>query len=580
MDNNMELQQILPPTGPLNDLLQRNFNIRQASFIFTEDALKDISNLLSIETKDIVLVGRDGKITLDTKHTYDAIEDSPVRVVVLPEVQLDEGLSQETLKSYGVNQLNLLDIKCSQQKSITFNYTTETTFLDLKDHIEKEFKIPKEMQLIYRKSIVIGECGNIGYYHMCYKVHNTTNIIDNLLVDTDGIELHYDYLFAVRLPAESKNEFRQLARDKISRACIENEFTILKTITVHFINGKKLCVINISNNIIKTMVDVEDYITKNLYKGKFFLYLENTKECLIEDKMYENIEKYFIDKSTKFVCYNLNLMFVPDFTNSDKDVAFLELHKANLTQEIHLMFITKEEIITVNQLLTVNGLRNKIKEQFNYALYQQRLFYNKRELSYYEFLTELSMEQKGDLAIKVVVSKARTVDIEVTCCFQYQKDKYMFTLNDVEDNLLVKDVRKMIQDRIQHQGPIVIKQVHPEENHIEDKQMICDIHAVYGGETSNRLARLTIYKVFTITFHEKYKRFHTNTEPEDEVYVVYHTSETVQMMLNSFERRELKQYKLDSTMNKLSVTGKKIEKKTLLVSLDSGSTIHVKDKQL
>ena len=100
------------------------------------------------------------------------------------------------------------------------------------------------------------------------------------------------------------------------------------------------------------------------------------------------------------------------------------------------------------------------------------------------------------------------------------------------------------------------------------------------GETSNRLARLTIYKVFTITFHEKYKRFHTNTEPEDEVYVVYHTSETVQMMLNSFERRELKQYKLDSTMNKLSVTGKKIEKKTLLVSLDSGSTIHVKDKQL
>ena len=96
------------------------------------------------------------------------------------------------------------------------------------------------------------------------------------------------------------------------------------------------------------------------------------------------------------------MIFIPAFDSYVSDDSFLLLHKANLKQKIRLMFITKEEMITTNQRLNVSDLKDKIKEEFGYAPYQQNLFHNKRELEEGELLTELSMEQKGDLIIKVI----------------------------------------------------------------------------------------------------------------------------------------------------------------------------------
>ena len=45
------------------------------------------------------------------------------------------------------------------------------------------------------------------------------------------------------------------------------------------------------------------------------------------------------------------------------------------------------------------------------------------------------------------------------------------------------------------------------------------------------LFRVKVHKLFTISFHEKYSRKKTNTDPKDENYIVDVASETVQMML-------------------------------------------------
>ena len=106
--------------------------------------------------------------------------------------------------------------------------------------------------------------------------------------------------------------------------------------------------------------------------------------------------------------------------------------------------------------------------------------------------------------------------------------------------------------------------------------MICDVALMYRDNLKPLLS-VKVHKLFTISFHEKYRRIKTNTESKDENYIVDVTSETVQMMLEKFERRESKRYKLHPTMN--SSTRGKIRKSTLLVSLDSGTIIHVMDKK-
>ena len=227
------------------------------------------------------------------------------------------------------------------------------------------------------------------------------------------------------------------------------------------------------------------------------------------------------------------MIFVPDFNRHFKDNAFADLHKGNLTQQICLVFITKEETISTNQHINVNDLKVKIKEQFGYTLDQQTLFYNKRQLEGKEFLTELSMEQEGDLVIKLIVSKPKIVEVHVLCSFQFQHGQPLqFTITDVEENLLVKDLQKMIQNRIKYQEPVVIKEA-DQERHLEENTMICDIPKIYFTGTPNPAVRITVYKFFTISFHEKYRRIGTNTKSVDEIYIVRNTKKTVQMM-NSF----------------------------------------------
>ena len=111
-----------------------------------------------------------------------------------------------------------------------------------------------------------------------------------------------------------------------------------------------------------------------------------------------------------------------------------------------------------------------------------------------------------------------------------------------------------------------------------DEQMICDV-AETDAE-SNGVLRVTAYKFLNIKFHEKNSESDTNTESKNEVYVVKKDSETVKMMLDIFNARESKRYKLHPTMNhSSSETQKKITRNTLLVSLESGSTIHIKDEE-
>ena len=77
-------------------------------------------------------------------------------------------------------------------------------------------------------------------------------------------------------------------------------------------------------------------------------------------------------------------------------------------------------MITTHQRLNVSNLKDKIKEEFRYAPYQQDIFHNKRVLEEEELLTELSMEQKGDLIIKVMVSITGTFKVCVKSSLQFE----------------------------------------------------------------------------------------------------------------------------------------------------------------
>ena len=404
-----------------------------------------------------------------------------------------------------------LNIKCSVNSSIEFIYTENTTIMDLKQYMEKQYKIPKEMQIIHRKYI---------------RIEDTDQISSILEMRRDDII--YDFLFAVRL-SKDLSKTQKSTIDEINTVCLENDITILKTITIRFVNGVSLAVIDITDENIKDIDDVENYI-EHLYSGKFDLYHEHSKET-IEDMYYNCFTNMFLDKSKTFLCGNLNLIFIPDFQARSKEIEFLDLHQINLFQKIRLVFITKEEVISTNQRLNINGLKIEIKDRFGYAPYQQTLFCNKRQLEDKELLTELCIEQEGGintsekLVIKVIVSKAKTVEVRVTCAFPLQNDT-QFLLN-VEDNLFARDLRQIIQDRIFHQGPLAME-VNEPVLLLKDSKMLFDIPEGYSDLSQGGLLRVTVYKVMTISFHERYKRIMTNTKPNDEIYIVKDTTETVQ----------------------------------------------------
>lgn len=565
--------EILTPAKPLRDILSRGLNRVDSdwwNYELTVDMLQEISTLLSVPINNLLFFYGSGEVVKERKvflKEYVAFYTID-QVFILPcFLQQPEG-DEDTVfyEKHGVNRLKALNIRCSKHKSITFNYTAETTVMDLTEYIEREYKIPKSMQIVYSKN----------------RVRRPSSSIVEILLAKRPIdwEINYDFPLAVKFPIDSSDETQLLSNENIKKICVESDFTILKTITVKFINGQTFCVIDLSTVNIESLRDVDKYIENNMYEPKFSLYCENDiKEKYAAQLLDPN--NHFLDiKSKSFARDNFNMIFVPDFDSAFKNNAFLDLHKGNLTQQIRLVFITKEETISTNQRINVNNLKVKIKEQFGYTPDQQTLFYHKRQLEGKEFLTELSMEQEGDLVIKVIVSKPKIVEVHVLCSFRLQNGQPLqFTITDVEENLLVKDLQEMIQNRIQHQEPVVIKEA-DRERHLEDNTMICDIPKIYYSDTPNPSVRIAVHKFFTISFHEKYRRIRTNTKTGNEIYIVRNTNKTIKMMLDEFEHREKKRYKLHPTMNySSSVTKKKFTKKTKLNSLDSGSIIHVKDKR-
>ena len=82
-----------------------------------------------------------------------------------------------------------------------------------------------------------------------------------------------------------------------------------------------------------------------------------------------------------------------------------------------------------------------------YAPYQQTLFYDGRKLEDRQALKYLYPCQEGELVIKVIVSRAKTIQVLVTFGFQTQNESSQFKLN-VEENLYPRDLRKMVENRI------------------------------------------------------------------------------------------------------------------------------------
>ena len=262
--------------------------------------------------------------------------------------------ASEVCQRFGVNKMESLTINFSANTSIKFNYTTETTIIDLKQFMEKQYQIPKEMQIIiiYRKDI---------------RIHDTDRIV-TILLEGKRDDIIYDFQFAVRLSTDL-SKTKKSTIDEINKVCLENDITILKTITIRFVNGVSLAVIDITDENIKDIDDVENYI-EHLYSGKFALYHEHSKKT-IKDVYYKCFAYMFLDKSKTFLCGNLNLIFIPDFQAHSKEIEFLDLHQINLFQKIRLVFITKEEVISTNQCLNLNDLKDEIKDRFGYAPYQQ-----------------------------------------------------------------------------------------------------------------------------------------------------------------------------------------------------------------
>ena len=192
------------------------------------------------------------------------------------------------------------------------------------------------------------------------------------------------------------------------------------------------------------------------------------------------------------------------------------------------------------------------------------------------------MEQDEDVSTTIkVIAPNKIKNVEVTCAYHSKIfNHYNETVTfNIEGTLFVKDLRRTIQNFKKKELVAIVKESNDEHLGVDhDEQMICDVTET--NAESNGVLRVTAYKFLNIKFHEKNSESDTNTESKNEVYVVKKDSETVKMMLDIFNARESKRYKLHPTMNhSSSETQKKITRNTLLVSLESGSTIHIKDEE-
>ena len=444
----------------------------------------------------------------------------------------------------------VVKLRCSAQSSIEFPYDSKTTISDLQQYLQNQYKIPVEMQLIYKNC----------------KWFDSNNDNELKIIDVPRKE---DILFAVRLNNKIGGQWTM---DEINQSCLENDITILKTITIRFLSGVVLDIVQFKDHPDwKVLADLKKYIAENHYKGKFHFCNEYSNGFFTD----RPLVYLFLDKTKKYFRRNLNLIFIPNTSNpTEDDASFLDKHQTDIFQTIRLKFITKEEVIRISMnRLTVGRLKTLIKEQFGFTPYQQTLFHNKRQLNEAELLSELHISECGEgvsntssfvevLVINVALSKARLMEVRGTCCeFEVENDhegtsvlSSEFMLN-VEDNLLVKDLRQIVKDRIGSDSLRI------DFNHL-DSVMLWETR-------SKQSLHIYVCKVIHIKFicYEEEEE----TLVYERTFEVKKANQTVDEMIENLELSKLKlnNFKLDKEMN-----GSMISLKTVLTELDFGTCIY------
>ena len=467
----------------------------------------------------------------------------------------------ELAQSLGITQIEPLNIKCSPNAAIKFNYTALSTIMDLKQHMGEQYNVPVAMQQIYRHEKMIAD---------------TKMKIVDLIAFKDAVELGrdicYDVSFVVR-PYKSCT-----GHDDNYRTCLDNNITILETITLLFLTGKTFEVIHLcENERWENLNGVVEYIYQNIYKGKFQLYNQGGSSPLLYHRPLEDL---FLESHEQYFKNNLNLIFVPDLQSRFKDQIFLDRYRTDMSKTVRLMFITKEEIVQVNGYLKVTALKEIVERKFKIPQHQLKFFHNKKELKDEAFLTELYMKQHDDsfdeeeeeLIINVLVSKARTINIQVNCQFRLKsKDVSSAFILNVEDNMIAKDLLEMIQNRIKYGYPLAMD-VNGITIHYKSKNNDKMLYEFLPRLSMTSLVA-SIFKFVKIILKIRMFEDDENTFVEDEeCYVVTSRKETVYQMISYFERNKLNEFELDKVESNVT-------NETFLVSLYSGTVIHLIEKQ-
>ena len=448
------------------------------------------------------------------------------------------------------HQLQVVTLRCSAQNFIEFSYTTKTTISDLQEYLLNVYKIPVELQLIYKS------CKRYGCDNNDLKI---TDIVPK--------EDSANFLFAVRLSNNRTIDDDQWTMDEIIQSCSENDITIVETITIRFMSGVVLDLVQVKDHPDwKVLADLKKYISENHYKGKFYFCNEHSDGFFTD----RSLVYLFLDKTKKYFRRNLNLIFIPNTSNpTEEDLTFLDKHQTDIFQTIRLKFITKEEVIRTSNRLNVGGLKTLIKERFGYGPYQQILFHNKRQLNCEELVSDIYLSEYGEgisktsfveaLVINVALSKARLIEVRCNCyAFKVESNHEgssvhsQFVLN-VEDNLLVKDLRQIVKDRIGSNS------IRIDFNHLDDV-MLCEIRfpPLY----------ITVCKIIHIKFI--WNREGDSSLVYDRPYEVKRVKETVGEMIKKLElsKLKLKDFKFDPDKNET------INLETVLTDLDFGTFIY------
>ena len=536
------------PKGALRDILLK---VNDQPSNGTGDVLQMISTLLSIPTLSIKLKN----LNQYSRTTEGDDVCSGLLIFVLP-LALYEVNTRDFIERFGVNHMERLTIRLSDNNFIKFTYTWNSKIMDLMRHIHNRYKIPFNMQMFWRKGKRIDKHSLIVDILL-----EDDMIVDNVGGVGGGGGINYDVFFTVQLANINCKRGSPLNNDQVKTVCLDclkNNITILKTITVKFLNGETFLVIDLTDVKMINYLNrnyISSYIKNNSYTGRFHLYYGNSAKKVFRYTRYIPIE-LFLNESKTGLCENSNLIFVPDVNANSKDCEFLENHKVNLVLKTRLLFLSKEEIIFIQYWTKVQDLKNEIKKQFGYAPYQQTLFHDSRKLEDGTIqLLDFASFKDFELVIKVFVTEPKTIECLVTCHFEIQNEpSSKFKLN-VQDNLYEKDMGQIIEDRI---GMSSLKI----ESNVAEDIMFCE-------QDVDKIT-VNVYKTlcFMVFRYEedrnsvKYK-FDLTVKPP-------HTS--IKDVLVNYCGLDLKKYRMEPLLNKPDINFD-----SLVHDFESGTRIYLKE---